>query len=115
MSEKKDQIIGIRFTSRERELIEDFAEKRNSSLTEFMRESIFSHINNLVDSPNKIDLDVFLKNFKQITNATRIINKSIDKLKKNLEIDDLINLIIEFNESSVSEGDLLYIGKYKKE
>ena len=115
MNEKKDQIIGIRFTSRERELIEDFAEKRNSSLTEFMRESIFSHMNNLVDNNNKIDLDAFLKNFKQITDATQTINKNIDKLKKNLEIDDLVNLIIEFNESSGSEVDLPHIGKYRKE
>ena len=102
MSEKRDQTIGIRFTSRERELIEDFAEKRNSSLTEFIREAVFSHMNNLVDNTDKIDLEVFLKNFKQITNATRIINKSIEKLKKKLEIDDLISLITDFSESSES-------------
>ena len=102
MSDKRDQTIGIRFTSRERELIEDFAEKRNSSLTEFIREAVFSHMNNLVDNTDKIDLEVFLKNFKQITNATRIINKSIDKLKKKLEIDDLISLITEFSEGSES-------------
>ncbi len=100
MSDKRDQTIGIRFTSRERELIEDFAEKRNGSLTEFIREAIFSHMNNLVNNTDKIDLEVVFKNFKQITNATRIINKSIDKLKKKLEIDDLISLITEFSEGS---------------
>lgn len=103
MREKRDQIIGIRFTSRERELIEDFAEKRNDSLTGFMRESIFSHMNNLVNHANKIDLDVFFSNFKQITNATRIINKSIGKLKKNLELDDLVSLTTKFREGSESE------------
>ena len=115
MNEKKDQIIGIRFTSREKELIEDFAEKRNSSLTEFMRESIFSHINSLVDSPSKIDLDIFLRNFKQIANATKIINKCTDKLKKSLEIEDLTNLIIEFNESSKNEVDYLHVRNSKGE
>lgn len=102
MSEKRDQTIGIRFTSRERELIEDFSEKRNSSLTEFVREAVFSHMNNLVDNSDKIDLEVFQKNFKLITNATRLINKSIDKLKRNLEIDDLISLITEFSDGSES-------------
>lgn len=102
MNIKRDQTIGIRFTSRERELIEDFAEKRNSSLTEFIRESVFSHMNDLVNNTEKIDLEVILKNFKQITNATRLINKSIDKLKRNLEIDDLISLFAEFTEGSES-------------
>lgn len=102
MNVKRDQTIGIRFTSRERELIEDFAEKRNSSLTEFIRECIFSHMNILVNNTEKIDLEVFLENFKQITNATRLINKSIEKLKRNLEIDDLVSLIAEFSEGSES-------------
>lgn len=102
MTVKRDQTIGIRFTSRERELIEDFSEKRNSSLTEFVREAVFSHMNNLVDNSDKIDLEVFQKNFKLITNATRLINKSIDKLKRNLEIDDLISLITEFSDGSES-------------
>ena len=102
MSDKKDQTIGIRFTSREREIIEDFAEKRNSSLTEFIREAVFSHMNNLVDKSDPIDLEVLLTNFDTITNATRVINKSIAKLKKKLVIDDLISLLSDYSESSKS-------------
>ena len=102
MSDKRDQTIGIRFTSRERELIEDFAEKRHNSLTEFIREAVFSHMNNLVNKSDQIDLEVLLKNFNLITNATRVINKSIDKLKKKLDIDELINLLTEYSESSKS-------------
>jgi len=102
MSDKRDQTIGIRFTSREREIIEDFAEKRNSSLTEFIREAVFSHMNNLVDKSDPIDLEVLLTNFDTITNATRVINKSIAKLKKKLVIDDLISLLSDYSESSKS-------------
>lgn len=83
MNEKKDKIIGIRFTTKEKESIKDFAEKRNNSLTEFIRESIFSHINNIINS-KKIDLDSLFTSFIDIKNATRIINKTIDKAKTNL-------------------------------
>ena len=102
MSEKRDQTIGIRFTSRERELIEDFAEKRNSSLTEFVREAVFSHMNSLVNESDQIDLEVLLNNFNLITNATRAINKSINKLRKKLEIDEMITSITKYSESSRS-------------
>ena len=102
MSDKRDQTIGIRFTSREREIIKDFAEKRKSSLTEFIREAVFSHMNNLVDKSDPIDLEVLLTNFDTITDATRVINKSIAKLKKKLEIDDLIRLLSDYSESSKS-------------
>ncbi len=102
MSDRRDQTIGVRFTSREREIIEDFAEKRNSSLTEFIREAVFSHMNDLVDNNDQIDLEVLLSNFDVITNATRVINKSITKLKKKLEIEDLVNLLSDYSESSKS-------------
>ena len=100
MSDKRDKTIGIRYTSKERELIEEFAEKRNSSLTEFIREAVFSHMNHLVNKGDQIDFEVLITNFNRITNATRIINKSIDKLKKKLEFNDLINILTNYSEGS---------------
>ena len=100
MSDKRDKTIGIRFTSKERDLIEELAEKRNCSLTEFIREAVFSHMNHLVNKGDQIELEVLLTNFDCITDATRIINKSIDKLKKKLEIDDLIDIITNYSEGS---------------
>jgi uncharacterized protein (DUF1778 family) len=100
MSDKRDKTIGIRFTSKERELIEELAETRNCSLTGFIREAVFSHMNHLVNKGDEIDLEVLLTNFDRITDATRIINTSIDKLKKKLEIDDLINILSNYSESS---------------
>ncbi|KKM78830.1 hypothetical protein LCGC14_1355960 [marine sediment metagenome] len=84
MNEKRDKIIGIRFTAKENEFIKDFAEKRNNSLTELIREAVFSHINNIINS-KKIDLDSLFTSFIDIKNATRIINKTIEKAKKMLD------------------------------
>lgn len=85
MKDNRDQTIGTRFTSRERKFIEAFMKDRYISLSEFVREAIFSHINNLVSKNKCINLQIFSENFKFITNAAKMINKSVIKLKKELK------------------------------
>lgn len=42
--ENRKKYIGARFTEKEKEFIKKIAEKRNLSLSDLVRESIFSHI-----------------------------------------------------------------------
>lgn len=95
MTEKKDKLIGIRFTKEERQLIENLARERNCTITEFIRESIFSHINNLADNVGNLDVDEFLINFNSIEKSAEIVLKSIEILKKRLDIYDFER--IKFN------------------
>ena len=95
MNEKKDKLIGIRFTKEERQLIENLARERNCTMTEFIRESIFSHINNLADNVGNLDVDEFLINFNSIEKSAEIVLNSIEILKKRLDIYDFER--IKFN------------------
>lgn len=92
MTEKRDQVIGVRFTKKEREIIENFAEFRNNTLTEFIRESVFSHMNNLKDNVGNLNVDEFINNFKNIEKSAQIVLKSVKKLKKRLNVYDLDRL-----------------------
>ncbi len=92
MTKKKDHLIGIRFTKEERQLIENFARERNCTITEFIRESIFSHINHLADNVGNLDVDDFLINFNNIEKSAEIVLKSIAILKKRLDIYDFERL-----------------------
>ena len=88
MAIKKDHLIGIRFTKEERQLIENFARERKCTITEFIRESIFSHINNLAENVGNLDVDEFLINFNNIEKSAEIVLKSVAILKKRLDIYD---------------------------
>ncbi len=92
MTEKRDQVIGVRFTKKERKIIENFAEFRNNTLTEFIRESVFSHMNNLKDNVGNLNVDEFVNNFKSIEKSAQIVLKSVKKLKKRLNVYDLERL-----------------------
>ncbi|GAH45257.1 unnamed protein product [marine sediment metagenome] len=45
MEKKKKKYIGARFTVEEKDYIQQFAKERDITLSELLRESIFSHIN----------------------------------------------------------------------
>jgi len=47
--------IGARFTEREREHIQKIAKKRNQTISELIREAIFSHINFLEDNKGNLE------------------------------------------------------------
>lgn len=85
MTEKRDQLIGARFTKREKEIIENFAESQNTNLTDFVRESIFSHMNNLTQNVGIINLDKLIKEFCKIEGSAKTILNSVDLIRNLLE------------------------------
>ncbi|MBD3212944.1 MAG: hypothetical protein GF311_10080 [Candidatus Lokiarchaeota archaeon] len=105
MNGKRDQLVGIRFTEEERELIENFADERNLNLSDFIRESIFSHMYNLKNKGKaNMDLGEFINSLKKINQANEIIDLNLEKLKKNLDIIDLKR--IEFDFTKIKHSDL---------
>jgi hypothetical protein len=50
---KRTKYIGARFTEREKALIEHFADKRDFTLSELIRQALFSHINFLKQFNNQ--------------------------------------------------------------
>lgn len=106
MTKKKDQLVGIRFTKEERQLIENFTQERNCTITEFIRESVFSHINNLADNVGNLDVDEFLLNFKNIEKSAEIVLKSIAVLKKRLDIYDFKRLNFNLTKQEKSSEEV---------
>jgi len=85
MTEKRDHLIGARFTKREKEIIESFTESRNTNLTDFIRESVFSHMNNLKENVGIINLEGLIKEFSKIEDSSKITLNSIDTIKNLLQ------------------------------
>lgn len=106
MSEKRDHLIGVRFTKKERYLIRKFAQERNCTLTEFIRESVFSHINNLSNYVGNLDVDEFVINFDCIEKSAEIVLKSIKKLKKKLDVYDFERLNFNLNKQEMSSEEV---------
>ncbi|MFW9973626.1 MAG: hypothetical protein ACFFDF_25825 [Candidatus Odinarchaeota archaeon] len=80
MSEKRDQLIGTRFTRKEKEIIENFVKDHNSNISDFVREAIFSHMNNLSENVGVINLDKLIDEFKKIKDSANVTLNSIDTI-----------------------------------
>ena len=106
MSEKRDHLIGVRFTKKERQLIKKFAQERNCTLTEFIRESVFSHINNLSDNVGNLEVDEFAVNFDYIEKSAEIVLKSIKKLKKKLDVYNFERLNFNLTKQETSSEEV---------
>lgn len=85
MSERKDQLIGARFTEKEKKVIETIAEKRNLTLTKFLREAIFSHINHLMENVGNINIDLVMTNFEILKNSIERVEKCIKNMESEFE------------------------------
>lgn len=85
MTEKREQLIGARFTRREREIIENFVESQNTNITDFVREAIFSHMNNLKENVGIINLDKIIEELGKIEDSSKITMNSLDTLKSLLQ------------------------------
>jgi len=81
MTEKREQLIGARFTKREKEIIENFVKSQNTNITDFVREAIFSHMNNLKENVGIINLDTLIEELGKIEDTTKITMNSLDTLK----------------------------------
>lgn len=106
MSEKKDHLIGIRFTKKEWQLIKKIAQIRKCTLSEFIRESVFSHINYLSNNVGNLDVDEFMVNFDCIEQSAELVLKSIEKLKKRLNMYDFERLNYNFTRQELKSEEI---------
>lgn len=93
---KRDQFIGVRFTKEEKEVIDNYVEKNETSYNEFIREAVFSYINNLDAVKNKINLNRIQSNIQ-----------NFERLLPNL-ISEIHSLYKEFEEFKLNK-DLYFI------
>ena len=94
-------MIGIRFTKKERKIIEGLAENRHITITDFIREAVFSHINNLKNNANIIEVDFFMQKFGIISDSIETIENCVKYMKKEFNIYDLTKIQSEL---STTEG-----------
>ena len=89
MLEKKDQLIGARFSKKEKEVIESFVKKRMMTVTDFVREAIFSHMYNLEDKGvGHIEYNNIKSQIDLIKEDINKIFKSADNISENIETID---------------------------
>jgi len=105
MNERKDHLIGARFSKREKRLIENFIKTQNLSLSDFLRQAVFSHMNELNDNVGNIDVHKMLTSFGEIENFCKIILKNINNLKEEIDIYGLKKLNMEFNKINLSSKE----------
>lgn len=106
MNEKRDHLIGVRFTKKERQIIKKFVQDRNCTITEFIRESVFSHINNLSNNVGNLEVDEFAVNFERIEKSAEIVLRSIKKLKKRLDVYDFERLNFNLTKQEMSSEEV---------
>jgi len=92
MIENRDQLIGIRFTKKEKAVIKSLAENRNLTLTDFIREAVFSHINHLKKYVGDINVDFFMEKFNTMNDSITELKKCIKLMKKEFDIYDLVKI-----------------------
>ena len=103
MSERRNQLIGARFTRKEKNFIENYIKSRNISLTEFLREAVFSHINNLKDNVGNIDVSEFLMIYYDMEKASKVILNNIKSLRESIDTYGLKKLDMEFKNQKSKE------------
>ena len=87
MEEQKSQLIGVRFTETEREIIEKIvSNKKNTNLTDFIREAVFSHIYNLKENVAFVKVNSSLNKLKNMEKNIASLSKIIKSLKKSLTL-----------------------------
>lgn len=89
MNETRDQLIGIRFTKNERALIESLAKNRDLTLTDFIREAVFSHINHLKENVGNINIEFFLNKFDKMGDSIKVFKNCIEAMRKEFKIYDI--------------------------
>lgn len=85
MNELKKAQIGIRFTESEKTIIKKLAKKRNQTFTGFVREAIFSHINNLKNT-YELDIEFFLSKYDKINTFIENIKQLVKDMKDRFDL-----------------------------
>jgi len=80
MMSKRDQFVGVRFTKEEKERIDKFIKIKNLSCNEFIRNAVFSYLNNLEGVKNKINLYRIQKNIEKFKKILPEITRNVSDL-----------------------------------
>jgi len=105
--DRRDQFVGIRFSIKEKEIIDNFIKNKGYKLAEFIREAVLSHINNLEENYANLEMNKITPNIEKIKTAIKEINNSIIIIDKELSLSP-------FEQFEVAAG-LAMIEKVKKE
>jgi len=104
MSEKRDQIVGIRLTKTEKKEIENNIQNIGSNLTEFIRQAIAFYINDLEENPESINIDNVVEYSKKIRTSLKKVNFNFNQLK--LALNELSN-----NFNQLDKELVIYLNK----
>jgi len=106
MQEKRNHLIGARFTRKEKDFIDHFIKSRNITLTEFLREAVFSHINSLKDNVGNIDVYEFLMKFNEVEKSSKEILENIKFLRDCIDVYGLKKLAMEFKNQHLKTKEI---------
>ena len=104
MSEKRDQIVGIRLTKTEKKEIENYTKNKGSNLTEFIRQAIAFYVNNLEENPELNNIDKVIERSKKIIPSLKNVKSSFNQLK--FALNELSNYITQLDKELV-----IHLGK----
>ncbi|MFX1464629.1 MAG: DUF6290 family protein [Promethearchaeota archaeon] len=82
---KQDQFVGVRFTEKEKELIDKFIQKKNISYNEFIRDAVFSYINNIETVKNKVNIKKIYSNIQEFEKILPELIRKIHNLYRECE------------------------------
>lgn len=79
---RRIHFIGVRFTDKEKEKIDKFIKKRETSYNEFVREAVLSYMNNLETVKNKVNFNRIQLNIENFEKLLPNLIKNIHSLYK---------------------------------
>ena len=85
MVSKRDQFVGVRFTKKEKTILDNYIEKNNISYNEFIRNAVFSYLNNIETMKNKINLRKIYSNIQAFESLLPDLLRKIHSLYKEFE------------------------------
>lgn len=85
IASKRDQFVGVRFTKEEKEVIDDFVAKNKTSYNDFIREAVFSYLNNLDTVKRKINLNRIHSNIQKFEKILPDLVRDIHSLYREFE------------------------------
>jgi len=87
--QKRDQFIGVRFTEDEKKEIDKYITLKNITITDFIREAVFSHLYNLTRK-NQVDfkhINSDIENIRVLSNKLRLLISQLDSEFNVLKLD----------------------------
>jgi hypothetical protein len=86
MSNKREHYVGVRLTKSEKELLNKIITKRKISLTDFLRDAIFSHLKYIEEEDRYLNLRGLNLSINEIKTAINKIDKNIVKIDEEIHL-----------------------------